>query len=37
MNLRFEGPKQDYPSFISQVPLRKILKDKISVVRGLID
>ena len=32
MELRFEEPRQDHPSFIFQVPLRKILKNKIGVV-----
>jgi hypothetical protein len=32
MELRFEEPRQYHPSFIFQVLLRKILKDKIGVV-----
>jgi len=32
MELRFEEPRQDHPSFIFQVPFRKIIKNKIGVV-----
>jgi hypothetical protein len=36
MELRFEGPKHDHPFFISQIPFRKILRDKISIVNSTV-